>query len=221
MPETAVRKYESPKVDTAHQRALRILKGTATFEDRFMNKHEDLIESIAVLRSMGCVIVFIAGVWDLIHIGHAKYIQRGKEEAAKLYPQAEHIVVVIGVDSDDLTKRRKGPERPIVPEDERLQMLGHLRPVDILTLQTESDQLFQIIEHDVRITSESTKDLPGEEKMRLRCEHLVNLPPQAETSTTARVRRLSMDGAAALILKVEKQLGRVVEELRNEIDNKS
>jgi D-beta-D-heptose 7-phosphate kinase/D-beta-D-heptose 1-phosphate adenosyltransferase len=211
----ATSQYRAAAHDNVKHRALRIIKGTASFEDQFVPDHVVLVNLIEMLRSMGCVIVFITGVWDLIHIGHAEYIRRGREEAAKLYPNADHFIVVIGADSDDLTKRRKGPERPIVPEGERVKVLSHLRAVDLVTLQTESDQLFRIIPHEVRVISESTKDLPGLEKIRAQCEHLVNLPPQAETSTTARIRRLSIDGAVALLLKVEQGLTQVLKEVRD------
>lgn len=213
----AGKEYRPAGLNTVQQRALRIIKGTAGFDDRFVPDHKVLVELIGVFRSMGCIIVFVTGVWDLIHIGHAEYIRRGKKKAAKLYPEADHVIMVVGADSDEFTKRRKGPDRPIVPEDERLRMLGHLRSVDILTLQYEADQLYRTIPHEVRIISESTKDLPGLEKIKSQCVHIINLPPQAETSTTARIRRLSIDGAAAVLVKDEQALARALQEVRNEI----
>jgi D-beta-D-heptose 7-phosphate kinase/D-beta-D-heptose 1-phosphate adenosyltransferase len=210
--------YQAVEPDKVLRRASRIIKGTATFEDRFVPEHGILLQLIQSLRSMGCTICFVTGVWDLIHIGHAEYIARGKKEAIKLYPETDHMIMVVGVDTDEFTKLRKGPDRPVVPQDERLRMLGHLRAVDILTLQYEEDQLFQIVAHDVRIISESTKDLPALEKIQKQCAHIVNLPPQAETSTTARIRRLSFDGAANVLLKAEKALLTALKEVRDEIE---
>jgi D-beta-D-heptose 7-phosphate kinase/D-beta-D-heptose 1-phosphate adenosyltransferase len=209
--------YKTATPNEAHKRALRIIKGTATFKDRYVPEHTILVQLIEALRSLGCTIGFTTGVWDLIHIGHAEYIQHGKEEVAKLYPDSDHIIMVVGVDTDAFTKQRKGPDRPIVPEDERLRMLGHLRAVDIITPQYEADQLFKVVAHDVRIISESTKDLPGLELMRQQCAHIVNLPPQAETSTTARIRRLSIDGATKVLLNVERKLTLTLKEVRDEI----
>lgn len=214
------KKYHPAELDTVQQKALRIIKGTASFKDRFIPEHKDLVNLIGVLRAMGCTIVFTTGVWDLIHIGHAEYILHGKKEAAKRYPNTDHVIMVVGVDTDELTKQRKGPDRPIVPQDERLKMLGHLRAVDVLTLQYEHDSLQGIIEHDVRVVSQSTEDLPEIEKIQCRCAHVVNLPPQAETSTTARVRRLTLDGAANVLLKIEKGLTTTLQEVRNELQKK-
>ena len=200
------------------QRATRILKHTATYADRFIPDHSELADVLADLRSRGCIIVFTTGVWDLFHIGHGDYIQKGLEEATKLYSCAEHIVMVVGVDTDALTKARKGPQRPIVPEDERCRVLSHLRSVDIITLQYEFDQLFGVVSPHVQIVSTSTKDLPpGMEIARSHCEHLVSLPPQAETSTSARVRRLAFDGKLEALRDVSAKLMAAIEEANREL----
>jgi len=204
--------------DSVQQRALRIIKGTASFDDRFVPDHTDLVMLIDLLRSMGCIIVFTTGVWDLFHIGHPEYIQLGKEKAKKLYPSSDQVIMVVGVDTDELTKERKGPHRPIVPQDERVRVLGHVRSVDILTPQYKADQLFKIVTHDVRVVSMSTADLPDIEKIQNECTHIVNLPPQAETSTTARVRQLSFDGATTVLLKVEEKLAVLLKEVRDGIN---
>jgi cytidyltransferase-like protein len=192
-------------------RVTRLLKGTATFEDRFVPDHAELASLLAQLREMGCAVVFTMGVWDLFHIGHAEYIQRGN---------AEHIIMVVGVDTDALTRQRKGPKRPIVPEGERQRVLSHLRSVDIITPQYEFNQLYQIVRPDVQIISTSTKDLPANiDHITQYCVHLVNLEPQAETSTTARVRGLALDGSLTAIEQVSNKLLRALEEARNELSS--
>ncbi len=214
-------KRSPAEINQLNRRVSRILKTTTSFtipfEERFVADHAVLVQMIEMLRSMGCIIVFSTGVWDLFHIGHGDYIEKGKEEARKLYPDAEYIIMVVGIDTDAFTKLRKGPDRPIVPEDERARVLRHLRSVDIITPQYEADQLFKVVKHDVRIISQSTKDLPGLAMMQEQCVHIVNLPPQAETSTTARIRRLSFDGAASLLLKIEGRLIAILKEVRDEI----
>lgn len=204
------------EVNPQHKRAMKIVKGTATYEDRFVPRHEELVEIISYLRSMGCIIAFTAGNWDLFHLGHVLYIEQGKEGARKHYPDAEHIVMVIGVDTDEMTRKRKGPRRPIVPETERCRVLGGLRGADIVTLQYEPDQLFKLIKHHVRIISTSTQDLPELEMIQAQCEHLVNLPPQAETSTTARIRSLTLDGGLDVFERMKERMGAVMKELADE-----
>ncbi len=200
------------------QRATRILKGTATYEDRYFPNHKELVDILADLRSRGAVIVFTTGVWDLFHIGHGDYIQKGKDAAAKFYEDAEHIVMVVGVDTDALTKERKGPKRPIVPEDERCRVLSHLRSVDIITPQYKLNQLYSVIEPHVQIVSTSTKDLPPSlEEAKRHCVRLVRLQPQAETSTSARIRRLAVDGSIEMLERVSEKLIKAIEEARREI----
>ena len=200
------------------KRAARVLKGTASFNDRFFPDHTELVDILLDLRSRGCIIVFTTGVWDLFHIGHGDYIQKGKDEAAKVYPDAEHVVMVVGVDTDALTRERKGPQRPIVPEDERCRVLSHLRSVDIITMQYELNQLYSIVSPHVQIVSTSTKDLPPDLKVaKSHCEHIVNLPPQAETSTSARIRRLAFDGSLETLNRVSARLMKAIGEARDEL----
>ncbi len=205
-----------------HQRIARILKTTESitipFSDRYVPDHKELVVILKLIRSMGGIIVFATGVWDMFHIGHGDYIEKGKREARKLYPNAEYIIMVVGVDTDILTKNRKGPNRPIVPEDERCRVLRHLRSVDIITPQNKLNQLYSIIEPEVQIISTSTEDLPpGLRLVRQHCTHIVNLPPQAQTSTTARIRQLSFDGGIALLGKMKGKLTDLLEELQNEL----
>src|SRR5688572_3071996 len=65
-------------------------------------------------------VVLTQGTYDLVHIGHARYFQKAKSYGDFL---------IVGVDSDEKVKVRKGPDRPVVPEDERLEMLTYLKPI--------------------------------------------------------------------------------------------
>ncbi len=209
--------YKPMQPNPVKQRALRILNGTATFDERYLAEHQDLVAVVSELRDMGCKIAFTTGVWDLFHVGHGDYILKGKMEAASLYPH-EQVIMVVGLDTDELTRERKGPKRPIVPEDERARVLGHLRAVDIITPQYKPNQLYKIIDHDVRIISTSTQDLPADhDEIKAQCEHLINLPPQSETSTTGRIRRLATDGGLEVLERVSEKLLQAIEEARNEL----
>ncbi len=200
------------------QRTTRILQGTANYKDRFIPDHKELGEILCDIRSQGGVIGFATGVWDLFHIGHGEYLQKGKEVVEEMYPDAEYIIMVVGVDTDSLTKERKGPQRPIVSEDERCKILSHLRSVDIITLQYKLNQLYPVVTPHVQIVSTSTKDLPsGMDVVKDCCEHLISLPPQAETSTSARIRRLAVDGKLEAINALSKKLTSILEEVRNEL----
>jgi D-beta-D-heptose 7-phosphate kinase/D-beta-D-heptose 1-phosphate adenosyltransferase len=217
MTKAARGKYKPSIVNPLNQRAMRILNGNASFNDRFFPKHNELVAVIKMLRSMGCVIAFTSGVWDLLHVGHSRYIQQGKDEACKLYPKAERVIMVVGIDTDAFTRSRKGPNRPLVSEDERSEMLFYQRAVDIIVPQYKADQLFRVIEHDVRVISVSTKDLPNQKMIKRFCRHLVNLPPQAEVSTTIRVRDIMLDGRREQIGNLKKGLLTLFEGFEDEL----
>ena len=175
-----------------------ILSPGVNLKDRFIPDFNELRRVTDDLKRMGYRIVLTQGVYDMIHEGHAKYLER-----ALSYGD----VLVVGVDSDDLTRSRKGPNRPVVPEKERLQMLAHLRHVGILTVREKKHGLGKLIETvrpDVLITSSSTSDFGKREIAVYKkiCGKIGTLPPQAATSTTARVRSLTISGADELAKEI-------------------
>ena len=75
------------------------------------------IEALAKARQEGKIIGLVQGSWDQFHIGHQRYIKKAKEKCDYL---------VVGVDSDDKIRKRKGPNRPLIPQDERYEMIKEL-----------------------------------------------------------------------------------------------
>ncbi len=182
-----------------------------THGERYIPNYGKLLKFVEENKKNGKRIVLTQGVYDLIHEGHAKYLA-----AARAYGD----VLIVGVDSDELTRKRKGPNRPIVPENERITMLLHLRPVDIVTLRdSKSDigDLIRLIKPDVYVASKSTKDFTKElvNEYKDYCKKIHILPPQAVTSTSARVRNLTIDGAETLAKEIREVTERFLEKIRN------
>jgi rfaE bifunctional protein nucleotidyltransferase chain/domain len=179
---------------------------------RFLPDHKELDAVVEDLKKNGAKIVLTQGVYDLIHEGHALYL-----EAAKSHGD----ILVVGVDSDELTKMRKGPNRPIVPEQERVNMLLHLRDVDIVTIREarhDIGELICLVKPDVLITSTTTEDFKNDleaGKYNEYCKSIVVLPPQATTSTTARIRNLTIEGAEKLAREVQKLTENFLNEIKN------
>ena len=88
----------------------------------------DLMELGDHLREKGKRIVFTAGSWDLIHAGQCRYL----EECKKLGD-----ILVVGVVSDRAISRVKGPNKPILGEKVRAEVLTYLRVVDFVTVVPE------------------------------------------------------------------------------------
>jgi D-beta-D-heptose 7-phosphate kinase/D-beta-D-heptose 1-phosphate adenosyltransferase len=89
---------------------------------------EDLCKITEGLKAKGKRIVFTNGCFDLLHIGHIRYL----EEAKSLGD-----ILVVGVNSDQSVRNLKGPERPILPEEERAEILSSLGCVDYITVFDE------------------------------------------------------------------------------------
>ncbi len=76
-------------------------------------------------RAGGRRIVLTNGHFDLLHVGHLRYLRAARTLGDLL---------IVGVNDDACTRRLKGPRRPIVPEDERAELLAALDPVDWVVL---------------------------------------------------------------------------------------
>jgi len=168
-----------------------ILSPGSNLKDRFIPDFGELKRVVEDLKRMGYRIVLTQGVYDMIHEGHARYL-----EAALSYGD----ILIVGIDSDELTKQRKGPSRPIVPQKERVNMLAHLRHVSIIAMREANQSMGKLIETvrpDVLVTSTSTSDFGKKEIAIYKkvCGKIVTLPPQASTTTTGRIRLLTIAGA--------------------------
>lgn len=73
------------------------------------------------LRSEGCVIVFANGCFDLLHVGHIRFLREAREQGD---------VLVVGVNSDRSVAALKGPGRPLMPEIGRAELVAALECVD-------------------------------------------------------------------------------------------
>lgn len=162
------------------------------------------------LKALGMRIVLTQGVYDLIHEGHAAYLEKAKSLGD---------ILIVGVDSDELTKIRKGPKRPIVPQAERVNMLLHLRHVDLVTIKEAHHgigDIIDIVRPDVMVFSSSTEEATAEAIAVYKglCGEIIVLPPQATTTTTARVRNLTIEGVEDLAKEVNSLMINFVNKIR-------
>ncbi len=86
---------------------------------------EELLAELPALRAAGKRIAFANGHFDLIHVGHLRYLQAAK---------AEGDLLVVAINDDDSVARLKGAGRPIVPAAERAELLAALSPVDFVVV---------------------------------------------------------------------------------------
>jgi rfaE bifunctional protein nucleotidyltransferase chain/domain len=89
---------------------------------------ERLIERVALARKEGARIVFANGCFDVLHVGHVRYL-----EAAKALGD----LLIVGINSDEQTRRLKGEGRPLMPEGQRAEIISSLEVVDFVTVFDE------------------------------------------------------------------------------------
>lgn len=191
-----------------------ILHPNASFEDKFISDLERLKGVVKALQQFGYKVVLTQGVYDLYHKNHGKYLRKAKEQGD---------VLIVGVDSDEMTRERKGKNRPIDPEMDRLEGLSYLGSVNILTLRTlqdaagDIDYLCKALRPDVFVMSRSTRDFPEEKKYEFEKNYVGRvevLEPQGETSTSSRIRTMMIDGAGELQERVMKTMSTYFDELK-------
>lgn len=88
----------------------------------------DLMTLHESLKEKGKKIVFTAGSWDLLHVGQCRYLEEAKSKGD---------VLVVGVSSNEAIRKVKGPNKPILDEKIRAEMLTYLRFVDFVTVLPE------------------------------------------------------------------------------------
>ena len=101
-----------------------------------------LIARVAIARKKGARVVFANGCFDLLHVGHVRYL-----EAARALGD----LLVVGVNSDETARALKGEGRPFVSERERAEVVASLRAVDLVTIFHEPtvEQLLLAIRPDI------------------------------------------------------------------------
>jgi|SRR3989344_2595496 len=184
-------------------------------KDRYIRDHRKLADMVKHWKKLGLEIVLTSGTWDLFHVGHAEYLERAKGLGDLL---------IVGVDSDEKVRARKGPHRPVVPESERINILCHLRHVDVVILKPHGEKpnaLIKMIRPDILVMSKTTKHKPADIKEKQKhVGRVVLLQPQAQTSTSAKVRLLHVSGANRFAKEVANRIPALMEEVMQDLSKK-
>lgn len=105
---------------------------------------QNIDATLAPLRAEGKKVVFTNGCFDLLHVGHVRYLQEAR---------ALGDVLVIGVNSDASVKRLKGPTRPVQNENDRAEILAALGAVNFTVIFTEDTpaELIEKVRPDILV----------------------------------------------------------------------
>ncbi|MFQ5508915.1 MAG: D-glycero-beta-D-manno-heptose-7-phosphate kinase [Leptospirillia bacterium] len=163
-----------------HVRAL----GGAT-EDKLLSR-EALFETATRLKREGRRIVFTNGCFDLLHVGHVRYLQKARELGD---------VLVLAINTDASVQKLKGPGRPVVPETERAYVLSALSCVDYVTLFDEDTPqvLIEGVRPDVLVKGGdyTPEQVVGRETVEADGGEVVIVPYLLGKSTTEMIQRIN------------------------------
>lgn len=151
--------------------------------------YEHIAKTAQAWKALGQRVVMTIGSWDMLHIGHSRYLIKAHEQGDRL---------IVGVDSDVAIKKYKGPHRPITPQQERMEMVSYLWCVDIVTLITDVDEkgkwqygLLELVRPDIFVAVQDSYPEDQCRDIRKYVGNLIVLPRQAEdTSSTDIVQRI-------------------------------
>ena len=146
---------------------------------------EELLGSVRRAKAAGKRIVFTNGCFDLLHVGHVRYLEQAKSLGD---------ILVVAVNSDHSTTRIKGPSRPINPQQERAEVLAALASIDYVTIFDDPDpyRIISILRPDILVkggdwTKETTV---GRDIVEGNGGEVVVIPSVGGISTTSVIDRI-------------------------------
>ena len=141
------------------------------------------------LRAAGRTVVFTNGVFDLLHVGHLRYLQQARELGDAL---------IVGLNSDRSVRANKGPSRPVTPEAERAEILEALACVDGVVVfdQETPHDLIAALQPDLLVKGADWAEdaIVGRDIVEARGGRVVRIPIEAGYSTSGIVERIRSAG---------------------------
>jgi rfaE bifunctional protein nucleotidyltransferase chain/domain len=150
---------------------------------------EELLSERERWRGSGLTVVWTNGCFDLLHLGHVRSLEAAKELGD---------VLVVGVNGDDSVRRLKGPGRPLIPSEERAEVLAALRSVDRVVVFDEvtPEQAIRRLRPDIHAKGADYADaeLPEREAVESYGGQIEFLPLVDGVSTSQIAARLAERG---------------------------
>ena len=129
------------------------------------------------------------GVFDLLHVGHLRYLTDAKQHCD---------VLLVAVNSDESTRRNKGSNRPLIPLNERMELLAGLRPVDaVVAFDSDTvEPIIRLIEPDFHFkgTDYTQNTVPERELVEACGGKVIIVGDPKDHATTSLIQRLSVPG---------------------------
>jgi rfaE bifunctional protein nucleotidyltransferase chain/domain len=146
---------------------------------------EELVNRVTIARSSGARIVLANGCFDVLHVGHVRYLAGARELGDLL---------VVGINSDEQVAIQKGPGRPVLPANERAEIVAALESVTYVTIFEEAtvEQLLLALKPDVHAkgTDYTTESVPERDVVRSYGGEVAIVGDPKDHSTTEIIARI-------------------------------
>ena len=146
---------------------------------------EDLFKERERLRAEGKIVVFTNGVFDLLHVGHVRYLTQARALGDAL---------IVAINSDQSVRELKGNDRPVTVEQERAEIIAALREVSYVTIfdDVSPRSLITRLLPDVLVKGGdyAIDEIHGGQEILAAGGKVVSLPFVAGASTTAIIERM-------------------------------
>ncbi|HKQ54061.1 MAG TPA: adenylyltransferase/cytidyltransferase family protein [Pyrinomonadaceae bacterium] len=147
-----------------------------------------LIARVAIARKHGARVVLANGCFDILHVGHVRYLEGAK---------ALGDLLVVAVNTDAQVRAQKGEGRPLVPERERAEVVAGLRAVDYVTIFQEPtvEQLLLAIRPDIHAkgTDYTEETVPERDVVRSYGGRVAIVGDPKNHSTTEMAKRVNSE----------------------------
>jgi D-glycero-beta-D-manno-heptose 1-phosphate adenylyltransferase len=150
---------------------------------------DEAVDRVQELKRQGRIVVFTNGCFDLLHPGHTRYLAEAR---------ALGDVLVVAVNSDRTVRELKGPGRPVVPEEERAEVLAALRLVDYVTIfddLTPREVIARMLPNVlVKGADWGPNEIVGREEVEAAGGQVVSIPLAEGYSTSAIIKKIKESG---------------------------
>jgi D-beta-D-heptose 7-phosphate kinase/D-beta-D-heptose 1-phosphate adenosyltransferase len=144
-----------------------------------------LKDKLEKLRKKGKTVAFTNGCFDILHVGHVRYLREAKKTAD---------VLILALNSDSSVRSIKGNERPLIPEKERAEIISALEFIDFVTIFSELTplELINYLKPDILIKGGDWPEekVVGREEIKKWGGRVVIIPEVEGKSTTNIVEKI-------------------------------
>lgn len=173
---------------------------------------EHWLAKVKIAQKKGEAVGLVQGSWDLFHLGHLRYIMKARALCDFL---------VIAMDSDEKIRKRKGPTRPVIPEKERYEFIKLLNIADAIVIKNVGEpkwHLIKTIKPDVLVAIKENYTDEQIERLEKICGRVAVLPRQARTSTSDKIRKITIASRLKKVEGVEEKVAQAATKMKKRVN---